>query len=345
MNKLLKWLLLGSFFRMYAVDDEGGGAAPATTDDGDVIGTGNDARVALLERINDANDAERADELAAVNDDGSTEQFVPENPPADAPDVEPQDAAAPTEELPRTFKVKINGKERELTEAEVLARAQKVEAADSYLAEAARLRTEAERRLAAAVQQQQQNTQPQPSQQDVAARLLEERRALVRAIQMGTEDEAMVAIDRLQQMNRAPSVTTDDVNRTIDERLTFKEAVSLFQRNYQDVLGDPELKAMALRKDNELLAAGDRRSYWERYQAIGNEVRAWRDRIVQANAPASVASPQQEKQNRKAATPAAPRTANVKAPAPVAPDEREETVADVIAAMAKSRGGPQWLRS
>ena len=42
---------------------------------GDAIGTGNDARLALYDTINDKVDEGRGDELALVNDDDTTEPF------------------------------------------------------------------------------------------------------------------------------------------------------------------------------------------------------------------------------------------------------------------------------
>lgn len=58
----------------------------------------------------------------------------PPAPPADAP-VEP-----------RKFRIKVRGQDRELTEDELIARAQKVESADDYLAESRRILDEAKAR-------------------------------------------------------------------------------------------------------------------------------------------------------------------------------------------------------
>ena len=203
-----------------------------TTDDGDVIGTGNDARLKMYAQINDQNDKQLAQngDLADVNDDNTTSPF---NPEANLTDAEittrelqraadeanqtaPDDGTStgsPTEPVKHT--IKVNGRELELTTEELIERAQKIEAADAYLNEAARLKREAQQPI----------TPQQPSHEDVAAALREERRALVRAIQMGTEDEAMAAIEKLEARN-TPSVNfADDITRAVDERITFNDAV------------------------------------------------------------------------------------------------------------------------
>ncbi len=109
---------------------------------GEVLGTGNDERIARLNAIADQADNDRAEELANVNDDGSTEPFRA------AAEPEPEQEAAPEAETPkepeeRRYRLKVNGREVELTEAELVARAQKIESADEYLRQAA----ETKRRL------------------------------------------------------------------------------------------------------------------------------------------------------------------------------------------------------
>jgi hypothetical protein len=243
-----------------------------------------------------------------------------------------------TTDEPR-FKLRVNGREREFTQAELIERAGKVEAADEYLVEAARIRRDLE--------QQASNTQAadaNPSGQS-AAESLEKRRALVRAIQMGTEEEAMAALEELQQPAR-PALNAVDLARTVDERLTFKDAVGRFESEYQDVIKDPVLRTMAFQADQSLIAQGDTRPYLERYRAIGNDIRAW---IAQFKAPTATAATASAaptgREQRKAAAPTPPKAAQARAPAASRDDEGEESVTDVIANIAKARGGPQWLRS
>lgn len=323
--------------RLFAHPMNPAGDDGSDTGGGDTVGTGNDARIAILERINDMNDGVRADELADVNDDDTTSPFEatvveskdeenPETPEPVAASTDDADAAL-EEEL---FPIKVNGKEFKLTRAQLIERAQKVEAADTYLAEAARIKREAEKPEIAP-----------PSFPKEAGLTPDDRRALVRAIQMGTEEEAMAALEKLQSP-RGPS--QDDLSRTVDERLNFKEAVSKFQSNYSDILDDPVLRDLALRRDQDALAAGDKRDYWTRYQAIGEDLRAWKAGLTSVAAPKETPAAE-TKQARKAAAAPALKAASAKAPAAAQDDDREESVADVIAGIAKARGGPQWARA
>jgi len=309
-----------------------------TAEDGDVIGTGNDARVAMLNKIGDNNDEVRADELANVNDDDTTEPFTPE-PKAEAED---EIEAAPAEETPpaeepapvQKVKIKVNGKELELTQEELIARAQKVESADQYLAEAKKK-----------IQPVVEPAKAKPSAEELQRLQDEEDRALVRAIQMGTEEEAAAALRKLRQQTTSarPSITPDDVNRTIDERLAFTKAIEAFQSEYSDVVTDPYLNKLALDRDSELLAQGDSRPYLERYREIGNVLRAWKGTLVKAPEPTTTKT-LDEKQQRKASAPKAPVAASAKTTAPEPETDDDETPHDVIRNMAKSRGGPQWMR-
>ena len=292
----------------------------------DIIGTGNDARLAMLERINDQNDTAHAEDFMDIGDNDKLEPFLAAEEEAQ-PVVE--DEPTPLVEEPQKYKIKVAGKEMELSMEELIARAQKVEAADAYLAEAARLRKEAE-----------QESQYQPPREDVGVDRLEERRALARAIQMGTEEEAMEALEKLQRMS-APSFNKDELARTVDERLTFQQAVTSFQTEYADLFADPVLRQMVVQRDATLIAAGDNRGYSERFTAVGDEVRAWKDGLIKSAAKSEPST----KQDRKVTAPKAATPASAKSKSTVVEDDTDESVADVIAAIAKNRGGPQWLRA
>lgn len=321
----------------------GGEDKVETTEEGEVVGTGNDARLKMLQQINDANDASLAEggDLADVNDDGTTSEFAKPETLTDEQVTqkeldrfaeEASQGSEEHEEQPK-HKIKVNGKELELTTEELVQRAQKVESADEYLKEASRKMREAD-----ALKEVKPSL---PSTEDAAAKAMEDRRALVRAIQMGTEDEAMEAIEKLQPR---PSVSADDVARTVDERLTFNDAVSRFQKDYKDLAEDTVLLNIVLQRDKEMIAQGDKRSYWERYEEIGNSVRTWKEGLTKAATP-EPEKPVSDKQTRKASAPAVPQGAGTKAPAAVQDEDREETSAEIISKMAKSRGGPQWLRN
>ena len=308
MSKLLQ--------RLMANLDGEGEDLPGGSDE-EAVGTRNEDRVALLNQIGDNKDPEEFTEF----DDQDT-LIVPESAISEE-----------EEEAPLTkFKIKVNGKEMELTQEELIIRAQKVESADAYLAEAARLRREA------------METKPEPKLPlvDVQANLLEERRALARAIQMGTEEEAVEAISRLQEMSRAPSLTKDELTRTVDERLSFQEAVSKFRDDFNDITEDPVLAKMASDRDQELLAAGDRRGYLERYVEIGNGIRTW---VKSIRGTETEETRVLTKQERKASIKGVPSTASVRSKPVPSEDDVEETASEVIARMAKARGGPQWAQA
>ena len=319
-----------------------------TNDDGEALGTNNDARVAMLNRINDDNDRMRAEEFLDVNDDGTTEQFVvqtddgQQTPLTDDIAADPETAAtiaalaaesdAEPARNPKLHRIKVNGVEQELTYDQLVERAQKVASADQYLAEASRLRAQ---------QQQQQNSQPQVSHQAPAPEEVIDDLAIARAIQMGSEEEAVAALRKLR--SKSPSVTPDDISRTIDERLAFNEAIQKYRTEYADIVNDPVLNQMALETDKKLLAAGDKRPYFERYADIGSTLRNWTNELVQKRAPAPV--PQGvEKLARKAAATPVPKAASQKTESAVE-EEADESTASVIANIAKSRGGPQWMNS
>ena len=297
----------------------------------DVVGTGNDARLALLNQINDANDEIRADDYQSVNDDGTTEAFVVQKSDGTKEELADEAVHEPiidhdAETSVQLHKIKVNGVEKEVTYQELVDRAQKIAAADVYLAEASRIRQELIAKSAQQPQHQQDNRQQQ----------LEEAKALARALQMGTEEEAAEVILRLEQKIHQAARPQDDISKTIDERLTFNEAISKFRTEYADITGDYRLNKMALEMDTEMIRNNDRRPYEVRYKEIGDSIRGW---VNQFNP----AAPVQDKQARKAAAPAVPKAASGKTPSS-ADEEKEETVSDVIADIAKNRGGPQWMR-
>lgn len=323
-----------------SLDTGGGGDSTTGT-----VGTGNDDRLALLNQINDQNDRLNAEELADVQDDGSTSAFVaPELTddsvvvdPADTPLVvaDPTDISVVDVDPVVRPKIKVNGEEIELTD-ELIAKAQKIASADKYLADA---------KKPTPVDIEPKPTRPSQEDVDRAAQATE--LALVRAIQTGTEEEAVVALREMRKLAANPSgITSDDISRSVDERLSFNTALEWFNNEYKDLVDDPQMKTIVQDRDDQLVQAGDKRPYKERYAAIGTEVRAWRDSLVSKYAPKS--DPVQNlaaKEAKKADAPKVPVVASSIAKPAAAEDDKDESASDVIAAMAKRRGGPQWARS
>ncbi len=161
---------------------------------------------------------------------------------------------------------------------------------------------------------------------------------------MGTEEEAAAALRKLREQTSArPSLSRDDVSRTIDERLAFNQAIEKFSSEYGDIWSDPILKKIALDRDAQLLKEGDQRPYWDRYSSIGEEVRSWKQSLAPAPKQETTI---EEKVARKASAPKVPAPASAKArPAKVEEDDVDDSPASVIASMAQRRGGPQWMRS
>lgn len=340
----------------------------AEPSDEETVGTGNDDRIARLNAIGDNLDRGRADEFADVNDDETTTAFVA--PPAEEDDVVAEElaraeaeanlTAEPGEETPVVvepkIKVKLGNQEVELTQAELIARAQEAEAAK---AEVKQLKEAAAKPAAVVEPESKPNSQLSPEDRAAAeAAEQEERRALARAIQVGTEEEAMAALEQMQERgNRRQRVDADATAKLVDERMSFKEAATWFATEYEDIVSDQTLLDLALKRDQELVASGDRRTYRERYQEIGGNLRIWvkglREPSVpqpaegspEAHASTEPNTPTRVDRKAAAAVHAAPAASSVRAPkAAGSGEEKEETTQETIAKMKESRGGPQWLR-
>lgn len=346
-------------------------------EDGSVIGTDNQRRLDIMAQIADQAEREIADQLVDVVDidKGITEAFEPgkggiqkdESEESDqaridreAAEKAEQDAEAERQRIAadegtRTgtqaaagksveqkqdqfYEITVNGVKKQVTLDELIRSASKVEAADTYLAQAAEYRRQAE--------QEALNKGKQPSKEDAEAQRLEKRRALARAIQMGTEDEAVAAIEELEGMATGSVQQVDEaaLMQKFDARLSFKAAESKFMTEFSDIASDPRLMKMASETDAELLRKGDKRDFWERYSEIGNSLRQWRDGLIEA---AGGKKPDQTnvRQLRKAAAPQTPAASAALKSAPATPaEEREKTPSEIIAEMARARGGPQSQR-
>jgi len=324
-NRIMRWLapVVTPF---YIIDDDGAGEISGT----DVVGTGNDQRLALLDQINDRNDAERAEEFRLVNDDDTTEPFTVEGEPVLVePEQEPEPEQTP-EPVAAVPKIRVNGEDVELT-PDLIAKAQKIASGDKYLEDAA---------LAKKAASQPQPVQP-PSQEDVDRSSGEEELALVRAIQMGTEEEAVAALRKIR--TQPTGMTADDVGRIADERLAFNTALDWFNDEYKDLVEDPQLHGIVVQRELALVKSGDKRPYKERYKSVGDEVRQWRDSLVKRFTPKPEPNPIEVKEERKANAPRTPVPVNARSRPPV-DDEPDDTPSSVIANMAKARGGLQAMR-
>jgi hypothetical protein len=210
----------------------------------------------------------------------------------------------------KKYKVKVNGQDREFTEAELIERASKAEAADQRFQEAARLKREAEELR----QAPKEPAKPEIEEDDLA---------LARALQMGSEEEAAKVIKRLKER---PTLSEGDVVRKIDERLTFQSSVQRFQTEYPELFQDPYLSKLVALRDEEMVKQGDQRPYWDRYKSIGEEMRGWMGKM----------KPESKKEERKASI-VSLKTASGRMVEKTDEDE-EQSTSDIINQIAKARG-------
>ena len=336
LSKLMRFLLMSAW--PMGVEAEGGGGSFDVNENGEALGTGNDARIAMLNKLADQADQLRGDEFVDIvnADTGETAPFVVQTAEGETTELTEkseqeaalaaeQAEAAAANQTPTLPTLVVNGKTVQIT-PEIIAKAQKIEAADVYLKEAASIRNNLVAKQQAAPQQQ------------AASEQAEDLVALTRAIQMGSEEEAVAAIRKLQQAG--PSL--DDIARTIDDRVLFNTSIAEYRKNFSDITADPILNKLAIDKDAELVRARDGRSYYERWSAIGTELRAWKDSMKGPAQAAPVVQQDTSKQARKAAAITAPNTSGAVKQSSVQ-EEREESPGDIIRAMAASRGGAQAM--
>jgi hypothetical protein len=266
-------------------------------------------RLKILDAIADGADELRTKEDGLVID---VEEPAPEQEAEAAPE-EPTEAVEPVEtppEAPRKFKLKVAGKELELTEEEVIARAQKVESADEYLRQA----SETVRKALA----------PPPPVQDEAPKVEEDDLALARALQMGSEEDAARAIHNLR--NARPSVTPDEVRRIARETLSIDSVVASAEARHKDLLTDPYLGDLFRLRLQRMQKEAPETPVATAYDQIGKELST---RFSGADTTA-------KKLARKAAAPSVPASAGARQTSD-SEDEGEESATEVIAKMAAAR--------
>ena len=279
---------------------------PEMTDEQGVVAPNpaDNPRNKLFNEIAEAEADAKPDIVDVPDEDHGKTVDVAEEEPAPAAAV-----AAPQEGAKR--KIKANGQEREVTEEELVKLAEKGAGADELFREAARLRKEAE--------------ELRRQQQPAATTVDDDDRALARALQMGSEEEAAAVIRKIKARPSEPA----DVQTLIDQRLDFRNSAEWFQKEYPDIVSDPNLLQLVLGEDEKLVNAGDKRGYRERYKQIGDGLRKWRDGL---KAPASI----EEKRERKANLQLVP-AASVRAASPKEEDDGPSD-REFIAQEARRRG-------
>lgn len=248
--------------------------------------------------------------------EAQVEAEAPATEVVEQPQEQPVEAvAAPQFDLSAKITRKVNGQDVTRTVEEWIAAGQKTDAADRYLADAAKaFRTQ---------QQTAQEAQPAAA----PAKVEEDDLALARAIQTGTEEEARAAVSKLRKQPQA--VTPEQLLPLVDQRLAVLDALRTFQSEFKDVVSDPNLLQLVQAEDQRLIQAGHAGSNLERFREAGNNVRKWREGLT------SLATT--EKQQRKASvTPVQAASGRASA---AAKDEDDDSPSSVISQMARDRMG------
>lgn len=216
---------------------------------------------------------------------------------------------------PKKFKLKVNGQTIELTEDELIARAQKVESADQYLQTAAEAVKNASR-LAPS------KDEPSRVDQDDLENTLS-------SAVMGDQD----AIKRLASVIARPSISPDALQQ-IDQRLAFRTELAQLENEQKDILEDPYLGKLFKVRLNELRETAPQTSLKDAYQGIGKELRT--------AFPEKFRSSTQSKLERKKTLVNVP-TASTRQQVE-ADDEGDEDVVSVIEQMARARHQSQSIK-
>ena len=217
------------------------------------------------------------------------------------------------------YRLIVNGIEKWLTLQQLRESAGKVSAADEYLRNAKEL---VRNGLSAP-----------PSHRDEAANPVSGRvRELLNRAIMGEQE----AIDELAQAIERPSANADVarlVDERVDGRLTFREAVNWFDKEYQAELKDPRLKEYIVWKDSQLAQSNPDMDFKDRLRTVGEEARALRGKPA---APAADPQRRADKEQRKASVRSIPVAGGRQAEE--ADEDDDETYESSIVRMAKARG-------
>jgi hypothetical protein len=266
------------------------------------------SRLALINDVNSINK-----ERAASEDDADLVEEVDldseEDTESEETVEEAEVEAAPKASEPVKKKLKIDGKEIELTEQEIIELAQKNGAADSRLAEANRILEDAKRRTAtredaqsyAATQQNGQHRNPpsghSSSQPDADEEVFNRRVSEVtNSLIYGDEEKVRKVVTEIlgngRQKATQNEVDPQAIRTYVSETLAFERGKQLLetpaeQGGFSDVWDDPVMRSRFQQREHELRESGDNRPYAELYKSIGTEIREWRDELVKKYVPPS----------------------------------------------------------
>lgn len=257
----------------------------------------------------------------------------------------PLQAAPPVEE--RKFKLKVNGREVELPESEVIKRAQIAEAAQLRFQEASALYKQAQE-IAARFNG---TPQAQPAQGQSASPQGPDAAALARKLAYGTEAEAREAVEYLlAQRNQGPSFDPNQIAlqaaAVAQQQMAYTSSLEKFGSEFKDVTDDPHLTYIAAQYFHQIKARDDamgvQRHPYELMRDAGAATRQWAQSKL---TPARTSAP-----NVNAESFAAKNAAKQAAPATVKPVNARangaaavaKTQSEIIRAERAARGLPTF---
>jgi len=189
-------------------------------------------------------------------------------------------------EAPKTVKLKVNGQEREMTMEQVIAIAQKSEAADLRLQEASRRIQEAELREAQLREFEAKAKNSQPSAQDVG-NMKQKAREYHDALLDGDDERADELLIQIQNAGRQSptldeSQLVDNIYRTIEQKnaeakrqAELREAQSFFNSEFADIAKDKILYDVADKFTVEIMQENPNLSPKDVVTEAGKRTREW----------------------------------------------------------------------
>lgn len=241
----------------------------------------------------------------------------------------------------KKVKIKVDGEEREVDEAEVLQAGirtlQKEQSADKRLEEATKAREEAEKLR----KSMEETIGKLPKQEKEAAKptdvvaSIERLKPVIEKVQYGTVDEAAAALAEIINSTRSDGLSDVQIASLVENEVSLREARTFVKTNYPDIIGDSRLRGIFVGEVNAKLAAGDDRPYLDIAKEVADDLKAWRAPQPKAEAtPKKEGASRAEVHQRKTTQVQVP-SAAARQPAPTQP--KAEAPSDVVAKMREDR--------
>lgn len=242
------------------------------------------ARLAAVEQIAQEAEVRHQAEIEA------NKVYSPEEPAAEVEATE----EVKEEPAKKLVTVKVDGEELQVPEDEIFQAGiryyQKDRTADKRLQEASKQLHELQ-------QYRQQITQPSTDAAKVPSEELDAR-ALARALQLGDEDEAAKAIEKIRGSHQSSGLNPDQIEERVSQRvqaeLAKAEAYKKARDTFGEVFNDPYLMNIAAAEEDRLRQSGDLRNQediWsdiagrlKKYAGFSNQTETMEDRKARKEA-------------------------------------------------------------